>query len=344
MQPELCRILDANLNRAAEGLRVVEDYLRFAIDRSDLCARYKALRHDLQAALAPWRPALRAARNVPGDAGAAITTDSESQRNSPLDVARASQSRAEQALRCLEEYLKVESPEAARRCERLRYEAYTCGQQWDGGRARQLLAAAQLCVLVDARQDAEQFGILVGELLEAGVDMIQLRDKRAGQQTLLRRGQLLRSLTADSECLMVINDAAAVARLAGADGVHVGQDDLPIAAARRAAAAALVGASTHDREQVAAACAAGADYLGCGPTFPSQTKSFDTFPGLEFLRVAAGQADRPAFAIGGINAANLTQVLDTGFRRVAVGHAVTEATHPGRAAAELKSMLVQVSR
>jgi thiamine-phosphate pyrophosphorylase len=129
----------------------------------------------------------------------------------------------------------------------------------------------------------------------------------------------------------IMNDRPDLAALAKADGVHVGQEELEIRDVRRIVGPRmLVGVSTHNIEQAREAVRGGADYIGCGPTFPSDTKHFDHFPGLDFLReVAAEQVSIPAFAIGGITLENLAQVLSTGFRRIAVSRALSCAEDIG---------------
>jgi thiamine-phosphate pyrophosphorylase len=128
--------------------------------------------------------------------------------------------------------------------------------------------------------------------------------------------------------------------LSDADGVHVGQDELTVADCRTIVGGTkLVGVSTHSLAQARQATLDGADYIGCGPTFPSQTKEFEDFPGLEFLRAVQGEICIPAFAIGGINGENIGRVLETGFRRVALSGAVTAATDPAAAARSLRQML-----
>jgi thiamine-phosphate pyrophosphorylase len=135
---------------------------------------------------------------------------------------------------------------------------------------------------------------------------------------------------------LVVNDRPDIAVLADADGVHVGQDDLSVKDARRIVGPRrLVGRSTHSLDQARQAVLDGADYIGVGPTFPSSTKSFAEFTGVELLRAVAAEIRLPAFAIGGISADNLWQVLETGVGRIAVCGAIASAGDPSAAAREL---------
>jgi thiamine-phosphate pyrophosphorylase len=139
--------------------------------------------------------------------------------------------------------------------------------------------------------------------------------------------------------LFVMNDRADLAALSDADGVHVGQDELSVNDARTIVGPkALIGVSTHSIEQARQAVIDGANYIGVGPTFPSSTKSFDTFAGLDLLRSVAAEISLPAFAIGGITRENLPQVQAAGINRVAVTGAVIGAKDPKLAALELMSM------
>jgi len=203
-----------------------------------------------------------------------------------------------------------------------------------------LLLEARLYVLVDGRESAERFASLVGDLVEAGVHVLQLRDKQLSDRELVARARLLRQLTRDTKTLAIVNDRPDIALLSDADGVHVGQDELTVADSRQIVGPdRLIGVSTHSVAQAKQAVCDGADYLGCGPTFPSPTKQFADFPGLGFLRAVGPALDVPAFAIGGVHSGNLAQVLDTGFRRIAVSAAVTAASDPAAAARSLLQRL-----
>jgi thiamine-phosphate pyrophosphorylase len=206
--------------------------------------------------------------------------------------------------------------------------------------SRDRLASVSLCVLVDGRASAETFEALVANLVKAEVGMIQLRDKRLDDRQLLGRAWRLRQLTRGTETLAIVNDRADIAAAAEADGVHVGQEDLPVKDARAVVGTrALIGVSTHNIDQARTAVRNGANYLGVGPTFPSQTKAFEEFAGLDYLRQIAAEIRLPSFAIGGINGHNLPELLGAGIGRVAVGAAVTEAKDPHSAARELLGML-----
>ncbi len=204
----------------------------------------------------------------------------------------------------------------------------------------ELLQDAQLYVLLDGRDSSASFVQLVQALVDAGADVLQLRDKRLPDRDLVERARVLRHLTQVTGTMFIVNDRPDIAVLSDADGVHVGQDELTVADCRAVlGASCLVGVSTHSLAQARQAAVDGADYIGCGPTFPSQTKAFESFPGLELLRAVQAEISIPAFAIGGINCENVAGVLEAGFRRVAVSGAVTAATDPAAVARSLRQIL-----
>lgn len=206
----------------------------------------------------------------------------------------------------------------------------------------ELLLAARLYVLVTGSESYDGFAQRIESLVAAGVDVLQLRDKQLSDRDLLQRARLMRRLTRDSATIFIVNDRPDIAVLSEADGVHVGQDELTVADCRTIMGLQrLVGVSTHNMNQARQAIADGADYIGCGPVFPSQTKLFQDYPGLDFLRAVQREIRLPAFAIGGINEANVAQVLKVGFRRIAVSAAVTAAKEPAATARMLRTAVLR---
>ncbi len=212
------------------------------------------------------------------------------------------------------------------------------------------LATARLYLCTDARRERGDLAEFADAALVGGVDILQLRDKgSAGEQRFgpleasdeLAALEILADTTRRHGALLAVNDRADIARAAGADVLHLGQRDLPLAVARDIVGPGpLIGRSTHDRSQVADAAAGPADYFCAGPCWPTPTKPGRPAPGLALLRAAAALAgDKPWFAIGGIDAQRLPQVLAAGARRVVVVRAITAAEDPQAAAAALRSVL-----
>jgi thiamine-phosphate pyrophosphorylase len=339
---DLARILDASANRAREGLRVVEDYVRFALDDAALTRRLKDVRHRLADALRGLPVAdLLAARDTRGDVGTHITVPSEGIRENPRAVLAANFKRTGEALRSLEEYAKLVDTWLPGRFEVLRYDVYTLEKLvLTAAAAHETLGDARLYVLVGGLPTPGDLRFVVEEALAGGAQVIQLREKGLSDRELLRRARDVRIMTAQARARFLLNDRPDLARLAGADGVHLGQDDLAPRDARRILGPKpILGVSTHEPAQLEQALLDGASYLGVGPVFPGETKDFDAYAGLAYVRQAAERTTLPWFAIGGITEANLDEVLDAGATRVAVSAAVVRAPSPRRAAAALRARL-----
>jgi thiamine-phosphate pyrophosphorylase len=205
----------------------------------------------------------------------------------------------------------------------------------------QRLAAARLYLCTDARErqgDLEQF---LDAALRGGVDIVQLRQKGLEARQELAHLEVFAEVAARHGALLAVNDRADVAATIGADVLHLGQDDLPVDSARRLTGPALVGRSTHDPAQAAAAAGQrGVDYFCVGPTWATPTKPGRPAAGLELVRYAASlRTARPWFAIGGIDAGTLDEVLDAGATRAVVVRAITEASDPEAAARDLATRL-----
>lgn len=336
------RILDAAANRAREGLRVLEDFVRFALDDRHLTALLKNWRHRLAEIMSAIDAhGLVASRDTTRDVGTTVKTAREGLRATLLDVVTANFKRVQEATRTLEEFGKVLSPGLGRRLEELRYELYTI----EKGvvlthAARDRLAGCELYVLVSSELCPRGSGPVIAAALAGGAGIIQVREKKMTDRELTTYGRLVREWTARAGALFIMNDRPDLALLTDADGVHVGQEELSVRAARRIVGPSrLVGVSTHTIEQARQAVLDGADYIGVGPVFSSATKAFSQLAGLEFLRQVAAEISLPAYAIGGITLENIDQVVTAGFRRVAVSGAICGAEDPGDVTRNLRAKL-----
>jgi thiamine-phosphate pyrophosphorylase len=341
---DTARILDAEFNRAREALRVAEDYCRFALDDAFLTEELKRLRHDLSAAADMLPPSLLlAGRETLRDVGTSLSTAREHERHSPQEVAQINLKRLQEALRSLEENGKVHHPDLGRALESLRYRAYTLERALLlGAVSRQRLADARLYVLLTGSVCTAAVDWTIQEAAAGGASIFQLREKGWDDRRLLARAQEVRRWTRKEGALFILNDRPDLARLAEADGVHLGQDDLPVKEARRILGPdALIGISTHTLAQVRQAVLDGADYLGVGPAFPSTTKTFEEMAGLDFVRQALAETSLPAFVIGGVNRDTIDAAVSAGARRVAVSAAICQADEPQIEATELLRRLRQ---
>ncbi|MDA1164919.1 MAG: thiamine phosphate synthase [Planctomycetota bacterium] len=338
------RILDASANRAREGLRVVEDFVRFSLDDAHLSRLLKSARHQLSSVVQSLdQDSLITSRSTRADVGTRITTSAEMVRESPLAVVKASLKRVQEATRTLEEYSKVlaiphatpDQSSVVQQLEQLRYELYSIekailttigSQRRFDSRSVYLLLSVDQCSL-----DAEH---VLREAIAGGVRIVQIREKSMPDRQLLEYARRVRKITRESGTLMIMNDRPDLAMLCEADGVHVGQDELRLHDVRRIAGPdCLIGVSTHSIEQARDAVLDGASYIGVGPVFPSGTKTFDVFTGLDLVREVATEIQLPWFPIGGIDESNVNELVDTGALRVAISGAVCRSDNP-RAVAE----------
>jgi thiamine-phosphate pyrophosphorylase len=206
----------------------------------------------------------------------------------------------------------------------------------DERRAR--LQEAVLYLVCPLRPGGRALEAVLGPALAGGVDVVQLRDKEARDDELLAAAAVARRLCDEAGALLILNDRPDLVAAAGADGCHVGQDDIDVPEARELAGeGAIVGQSTHFPGEVDAGSAA--DYIGVGPVFATPTKPGRPAAGLELVRFAGAHAPVPFFAIGGIDEANVESVVDAGARRIAVVRAICDADDPRATALALRATM-----
>lgn len=347
MDQATLRLLDANLNRSREALRVMEDYARFVLDDAALSRLAKQMRHDLADLAQAISPAdLIAARDIVGDVGAEITTASEGRRQGGRDVLIAAAKRLTEALRCLEEYSKIDHPRAATQFESLRYGAYDLEKRLlirsdPAGRFSQV----KLYVLLTEQLCSGPILEVAAAIAAAGADCIQLREKDKSDADLLALATRLAAICRQNEVLFALNDRPDLAVLAGADVLHLGQDDISVAQARKIVPPAMaVGRSTHNPAEITAAIAESPDYLAVGSIFPSPTKPDVPVAGPDLIRQARQLWARPIIAIGGITADNASQALAAGADGVALCQAVIGHSDPAAAVSTLRQALTTAAQ
>ncbi|NJL42192.1 MAG: thiamine phosphate synthase [Leptolyngbyaceae cyanobacterium SM1_4_3] len=323
VQAALYRILDANLDRAREGLRTLEDWCRFGLEAANLTNECKQLRQEL----AQWHtPQLRAFRDTPSDPGTHLTHPNEESRSSVQNVLQANLCRVQEALRVLEEYGKVYDQAMGATCKQMRYRVYTLESQLISYQRQQKLARSSLYLVTSPHKHL--FSV-VEAALQGGLTLVQYRDKDADDATRLPIAEQLCQLCHRYDALFIVNDRIDLALAVNADGVHLGQQDLPIALARQLLGnQRLIGCSTHCPNDLDRALQAGVDYVGVGPVYETPTKAGRPAAGLDYVRHAAAHATVPWFAIGGIDATNLSEVLAAGAQRVAVVRSIMQAPQP----------------
>jgi len=217
-----------------------------------------------------------------------------------------------------------------------------CDNGWmdDPSDRRARLNEAVLYLICDREPGGRALESVLTAALAGGVDIVQLRDKEAGDEELLAAAAIARGLCDEAGALLILNDRPDLVAAAGADGCHVGQDDMPIAEARALAGEdAIVGLSTHFPGDIDEA--QGADYIGVGPVYATPTKPGRPAVGLELVRFASMHAPMPFFAIGGIDTSNAGDVAAAGARRIAVVRAIAQADDPQAVAAALRAAVVE---
>ena len=206
---------------------------------------------------------------------------------------------------------------------------------------RERLRTARLYFVCDARPHGEDPEPLLRAALNGGVDIVQLREKQLGRRAIERAGATFRRMCDTYSALFIVNDDPELARACDADGVHVGQDDTPVADARAALGPdAIIGHSTHSREQIDAAD--GPDYISVGPIWETPTKAGRPAVGLELVTYAADHARQPFYAVGGIDPGNAPDVVAAGAHRLCAVRAIRDAADPAAAAAALRGALAAV--
>lgn len=322
----LWRIIDANVNRLTEGLRVIEDLMRFDWENSCYAEDVKKMRLAMADLFKPLREQLINSRDAENDPGLvisqALTLD---HRRTTEEIIAANFKRAEEAARSLEEYLKLlNCYQVAKEVETKRFQLY---------RLEQAVIRQGWCLRRKQCLDTDIYGItasvysrgrsnieVVQMMLEAGIKVIQYREKEKSMAEKYRECIAIRDLTEKYNAKLIVNDDVHLALVVNADGVHLGQDDLPVAKARELVGERMIiGLSTHSPEQAQEAVRQPVDYIGVGPIYQTFTKKDVCEPvGLEYLEYVVGHIDLPFVAIGGIKEHNIGPVIQKGAQTVAL--------------------------
>ncbi|MBI4188222.1 MAG: thiamine phosphate synthase [Chloroflexi bacterium] len=339
------RIIDANLNRVGEGLRLLEEIARLLLNDSVLTQQLKTMRHDLIVGDYSFQQQLLQARDSTGDVGMDIEVPGEEKgRELPL-VLVANSRRVQESLRTLEEMAKLPgmAPELdSEKFKHARFDIYTIEQKLLARLLRQdkLKHISGLYVIIDTEMLKGRSHLEVArQVISGGARTIQLRDKVQSKGALLAVARQLKSLCAEHDVLFIMNDYLDLALAVDADGLHVGPDDLPVKEARKLLPIdKILGVSAHTVELALAAQSNGADYIGVGSIYPTSTKEIDVV-GLERLRQIKEAVSVPIVAIGGINKDNAAQVMAAGADAVAVISAVLSAKSPEAASRQIAASL-----
>ncbi len=306
------RILDANLNRAREAFRVMEEYARFVLDDALLTRDLKQLRHQLADAIPTViSDPIISYRDITRDVGKEVTVGSEFNRAELSSVVIAAGKRLSEALRAIEEYGKTIDSKFAASIEAIRYLGYELERRLVlTARSRQRFRDRRLYVILTESFCENDWYETARAAMRGGADCLQLREKSLSDREFLDRAKKLVKLCHENDALFIINDRLDIAALVHADGVHLGQDDVTIEEARRLLPdTTIIGMSTHTKEQIISAARSTADYIAVGPMYATNTKPQHEIAGIETLQAARNETSLPLVAIGGIHRDQISDVL-----------------------------------
>ena len=321
------RIIDANLNRIGEGLRVLEEFARLSLNDAGLTRQLKELRHKILHVDARLQQELLQARDAAGDIGAGMEAPGQEKRRDTTEIIIANARRVQESLRVMEEIAKTPGLALeSKSYEKARFALYTIEKELLSRMLRQdkIKRLTGLYIIIDTEFLAgRSHRDVAAQSIRGGAKVIQLRDKIHGIREFLVIAQDLKKLCAEHDVLFIVNDSLEVALAVDADGLHVGQDDLPTATARRLLPMdKILGSSACTVEEAKTAQAEGADYLGIGAIYATTTKASAEVVGPGRIREIKDKVDLPIVAIGGINKSNVIDVLKAGADGVAVISAV----------------------
>ena len=345
-QEQIYRIIDVNLNRVSEGLRVIEDGVRFILNDSQLAHRARQMRHSLIKMrgkipeLGPER--LLKYRDSRKDVGASFK---EEKRKNVRELIRANFKRVEEAERSLEEFSKLlDVPSLEMEFKEIRFQTYTLEKETEMAFAK-TIPDLSLYVIADSNLLGKEFEEKIRKVISGGATVIQVREKASSTLSFLNRAIKMRKIIG-KRALFIVNDRVDIAVASGADGVHLGQEDLPIAFARKIMGEdKIIGISTHSIEQAQKAEKEGADYVAVGPIFSTQTKpNSGPSKGVGIISEVKRKVNIPVVAIGGINRENVEEVIRAGADGVAVISAVFKEKDVGLATCQLYEEIQEARR
>ena len=317
------RILDANLDRAREGFRIIEEWCRFGLNNQTMAQSCKQMRQELS----QWHSLeIRQARDTINDVGTTLTHAREETRENLDSVLLANLCRIQEALRVLEEYGKLINGEFASTMKHIRYHAYILESQLMIPSPHQRLSESHLYLVTSPVDNIYE---VVESALQGGLKLVQYRHKDENDLVRYEQAKRLKQLCHQYNALFIVNDRIDLALAVDADGVHLGQTDLPIAIARQLLGKdKIIGKSTTNPQEMQDAIESKADYIGVGPVYETPTKAGKKAAGLDYVRYARENASIPWFAIGGIEEDNIQDVINAGAKNVAVVRAIMVADNP----------------
>ncbi len=321
------QIIDANLDRAREGLRVLEDWARFGLGKEDLVIRIKNFRqilgkHHLEI--------YKLSRNHIEDQCKGLSHDEQNNRKNPHEIISSNSARVQEALRVVEEFSRNHNNELSKLTSDIRYEIYTLEIELLNFNTRK---EAQLIIIENNLYAITDYRVNLFEIIEkillGGVKMIQHRFKEGNDKNHLEEANKIKNLCKKYNSLFIVNDRVDIALASNADGVHIGQNDIDILMARKLLGSSkIIGVTANNSTDISEAIKNGCDYIGVGPVFKTLTKKNKEPLGIEKIKALTKDINIPWFAIGGINKTNISSLKNVGINKVAVVSGLLDSEDP----------------
>ena len=327
----IAQIIDANLDRAREGLRVLEEWARYGLDRVDIVKKLKDYRQILGS---HHLDSYKNARNHTKDNCNGITHPEQFKRIYTENIISSNSSRVQEALRVLEEFSRNNNYELSKAASLIRYEIYSLEIEIMNAKCNknlnEILNENNLYLITNEKQDLIRD---IENLLIGGVKIIQHRFKGRDDSNNLNQAKIIRKLCRSHGAIFIINDRIDIALACEADGVHLGQNDLDLKTARKILGfSKLIGISANNEKDIKLAIQDGCDYLGIGPVFETNTKKTKKPLGINLIKELTKDIKIPWYAIGGIKNDNISILRSNGIHKVAIVSEIMNDENPQKKA------------
>ena len=336
-QPEdlqISQIIDANLDRAREGLRVLEDWARFGLGQENIVIKLKNYRQILGK---NHLDLYKKSRNRINDPSKGLTHVEQINRKSPEKIISSNSARVQEALRVIEEFSRGHNKNLSKIASEIRYEIYTLEIELLNFNSRQkalkIIRENHLYTITNQKENLLE---IIEDILIGGVKIVQYRFKEGNDKDHLNEAILINKLCKKYNSLFIVNDRIDIALASNADGIHLGQGDLDIKTARQILGdSKIIGISANNSNDISNALIDGCDYMGIGPVFKSLTKKNKKPLGVDKIISLTRELKIPWFAIGGINKENIATLKKCGFKKVALVSEIMNSQDPQREASML---------
>jgi thiamine-phosphate pyrophosphorylase len=311
------QIIDANLDRAREGLRVLEDWARFGLGENDFVTKIKNFRQILGK---NHLEVYKQSRNYIEDKCKGLTHQEQNKRKTPAQIICSNSGRVQEALRVIEEFSRLHNHKLSKIASEIRYEIYSLEidllRLSNRKEAEEILKENDLYVITDQKENLLE---IIENILISGVKIIQHRFKKGTDKDNLEEAIQIKNLCKKYNSLFIINDRVDIALASDADGIHLGQDDLDLKTARKILGySKIIGISANNKVDISNAIKDGCNYIGIGPIFETATKKDKKPLGIERIKILTKDLNIPWFAIGGVTKKNISYLKTNGFKKVAL--------------------------